>query len=172
MYRLNDKKSAIKEIQKYLSKVSPSNIIVVPTGIYDDNTKLSVINFQKNTGLSESGVVDYETFTALYREYKKVENENEISNLTYSFLDFPIKPGTHRNEMIHINEMLNNLLLYYGRGRLTRPGPIFSCETEGAVKVMREIYLLDKSSEIDQALSERLVSDHKSIKRKEILKQK
>ena len=123
-------------------------------------------------GLLESGVVNYETFIALYRAYKKIETEIAISDLTYSFLDFPIKPGTHRNEMIHINEMLNNLLSYYGRNGMTRVTAVFSRETEAAVKVMREIYLLDKSSEIDQTLYERLVSDHKSIKRKEISSQK
>ena len=48
MYRIYDKPEAIKNVQQYLSVVGNPNIFVAKTGIYDENTRLSVINFQKD----------------------------------------------------------------------------------------------------------------------------
>lgn len=163
MYRISDKKAAIKEIQSYLAVISNGDLIVVPSGVYDENTRLAVSDFQKRNGISESGVVNFETFTALHDAYEKETNRRRTSKITDTFIEFPLTPGSRRQEMIHVNEMMNNLLEYYGRGKIHRRGDYFSRETACAVAIMREIYSLPEGTEIDEELYERLTNDHKSI---------
>ena len=69
MYRIDDRSSAIKEIQEYLRIVGNKNILVVPTGIYDENTRLSVLDFQINNEIAADGIVNIITFIKLYDAY-------------------------------------------------------------------------------------------------------
>ena len=163
MYSLNDKSKAIKKIQKYLSNVGNRDIFVAPTGVYDENTRLSVIDFQGKNNINKSGVVDRITFESLYSEYVRIQERDIIRKKVNSFINFPILPGSFFSEMIHINNLLINLLEYYGIHHNLRENAFYSEETANAVQRLRGIYLLEDGNFIDERLYARMLSDYDSI---------
>lgn len=163
MYRINDTMAATAEIQRYLLTVGDGAIPIVPTGVYDNNTRLAIIEFQERSNIEATGAVDYETFTLLYSEYSKIIDERETKAATLTFIRFPLSLGARRTEMIHINDTLGNLLDYYGHAHNLRYNDRFSRETASAVKILRGIYLLGDSESIDEEFYKRMTDDHRSI---------
>ncbi len=163
MYRINDKPEAIKRVQKYLATASDAEIFVAPTGVFDENTRLSVIYFQQSKNLEPTGIVDYLTFTLLYDEYSFITQNNEVRRITDSFIDFPLLPGYLGNEMSHINRTIRRVLDHYGITHSIRESNFYSNETAKGVKILREIYILDEGNMIDEEFYLRLIRDHDSI---------
>ena len=163
MYRIYDTKSAIREVQTYLGMAGNAEIPVAPSGAYDDNTLLSVIDFQKREGLPESGVVDRATFNRLYDVYALLRERERFDKKSDSFISFPLLPGVAADGVAHINRMMSRLLGYYGHTHSLRPSRFYSDESAAAVKILREIYRLEDKGYIDEALYIRMVKDHDSI---------
>ena len=165
MYRIYDKPEAIKRVQKYLAIISNPKIFVAPTGIYDQNTMLSVKDFQRTRGILDSGIVDYQTFTLLYKEYEYQSKINTIKEISDSFIDFPLLPGDLKDEMIHVNRSLRRLIEYYGFTSSLLNSNFYSKNTSDAVKILREIYSLPNKDLIDEKFYLRMMKDHDSIKK-------
>lgn len=163
MYRIYDTPSAIREVQIYLGKAGNPDILVVPSGVYDENTRLSVRDFQKREGLLESGTVDYETFERLYDVYVILRDGEETRSKVDSFISFPLFPGRSADGIAHINRMLMRLLDYYGYTHNLRPSSFYSIETAQAVNILNEIYRLENQGYIDEVLYMRMIKDHDSI---------
>ena len=163
MYRINDRPAAIESVQNYLRTVGNPDIFVAPTGIFDENTRLSVIDFQGRNGLTESGVVDRITFELLFAAFVALTERERIRNTVDSFISFPVLPGSFSDAMIHLNRMLLNLLNHYGVPHNLRYSNFYSENTSRAVKEARRIYLMDSEDLIDEELYARMVSDHNSI---------
>ena len=163
MYRIYDTTSAIREVQIYLGLAGNPDIVVVPSGVYDDNTRLSGVDFQRSEGLREDGVVDRETFERLYGIYVILRDANELNKRVDSFISFPLSHGQSSSGMIHINGMLGRLMTHYGFTNNLRENSFYSHETERAVKELRKIYLLDDKEDIDEIFYMRMIKDHDSI---------
>ncbi len=163
MYRIYDTPAAIREVQIYLGLAGNPDIIVVPSGVYDDNTRLSVTDFQRTEGLGETGVVNRETFDKLYEVYAVLRDIEELKSNTDSFITFPVLPSMSSNGMVHINGMLSRLLDYYGYTHNLRESRFYSSETDRATKTLRKIYRLEDGFGIDEILYIRMVKDHDSI---------
>ena len=163
MYRINDEQAAIREIQRYLVLIGTPEIPVVTTGIYDDNTRASVTDFQKKNGAVADGVVNRETFEMLYEAFLLQEKINEVNNSIGSFFDFPLKIGDMSEEMFGINTTLARLLDHYGYTHNLRSSRYFSRETARSVAEIRKIYKLTYGEEIDEILYYRMIRDHDSI---------
>ena len=163
MYRIYDRKSAIREVQTYLRAVGNPEILVVPSGVFDDNTRLSVIDFQEREGFRKSGTVDQATFDRLYELYVIFREREKLTNKTDSFISFPLLPGRQADGVTHINRMLSRLLGYYGYTHNLRPSSFYSTETENGVRILREIYGLEDKGYIDEVLYIRMLKDHDSI---------
>ena len=165
MYRIYDIPSAIREVQIYLSLVGNPDIFVAPSGVYDENTRLSVLDFQRSEGLLESGAVDYPTFVRLYDVYLVMRDTEDLKRKSDSFITFPMVPGRHSSGMVHINGMIARLLDYYGYTHNLRQSGFYSAETELGVKALREIYGLEDKEYIDEILYMRMVRDHDSMEK-------
>lgn len=163
MYRVNEKQEAIRAVQTYLALVGNQNIFVAPTGVFDDNTRLSVIDFQDARGIDPTGIVDYETFTQIYSDYVSRINVEDVINRTESFIVFPLIPGSNSNGMIHINQVMKRVLDYYGIHHNLRINGFYSQNTKEAVSTLRKIYQLEESDIIDEIFYQRLINDHNSI---------
>ena len=163
MYRINDKSSAIESIQRYLRVVGNQDIFVAPIGVYDENTRLSVLDFQEKNGLTVSGTVDIFTFDKLFHQYLLISERNNIREKYDSFITFPLLPGQFVDAMIHINRTLSRLLDYYGETHNLRESNFYSQNTADAVKRLRRIYLLEDKNLIDEELYGIMINDHDSI---------
>ena len=78
MYRINDRSAAIESVQRYLRVAGNPDVFVAPTGVFDDNTKLSVIDFQQKNGLDADGVVDKNTFDLLFAAFTFLSERDRI----------------------------------------------------------------------------------------------
>lgn len=163
MYRINDKPAAIRAVQEYLRTVGDENIFIFPSGIYDDNTKEAVRKFQSNRNLEPTGEVDRITFDLIFSEHILLTERDNLRRITDSFITFPLYPGRAQRGMTHINRILANLLDYYGFTHRLRGGDFYSLETEEAVRILREIYLLENANLIDEDFYIRITKDHDSI---------
>ena len=163
MYRIYDKNEAIRVVQVYLMTAGDPDIAIAPTGIYDENTKLSVIDFQRRFNLEPTGEVDYETFTVLYSEHSILTKNKDTADRTNSFIKFPLLPGRTSNGISHINLTLGRVLDYYGFTHNLRENNFYSSETAMAVELLRDLYMLDKRDYIDEEFYRRLIIDHDSI---------
>ncbi len=164
MYRIYDKESAILQVQCFLRVVGDRAFFVAPSGVYDENTRLSVIDFQNKNRLSPSGVVDSETFRLLYESYTKIEESKKIKRENSHIADFPILPGSAARGMEHINRMLAELLNYYGHiHNLNGSSNYYTAETSKAVDIIRKIYNMAELDYIDEALYQRIKQDTAAI---------
>ena len=116
MYRTEDRPAAIRQIQIYLYEIHKRDRLDIPRvpidGIYGNDTRAAVTRFQELKGLPESGLVDYETFTAIYEEY----NEASIfpdSEYTLTGNRFPIKVGDSGADIEIIHLLFRELSEYY-----------------------------------------------------------
>ncbi len=156
MYSLNNKKDYIKSIQKYLLSVYPKEHIP-QNGIYEDRTRDQIIKFQKDSGLTENGVIDDRTLRMLYNASKKQIQSKKLpknENLKYRYYD---------EQMREINQIIAELLNYYGKHHRLLPLPYFSEETVLSVNELRRIYSLDSSDEIDEELYSIMIKDYNSL---------
>ena len=164
MYRVYDKPEAIRSVQRYLRVVADPNIQVIPTGVYDENTRLSVLNFQSENQLNATGEVDYNTFEKLYSQYVLLTEKAKIDDMTDSFIGFPLLPGDMDDSLMHINRSMKRILDYYGFTNRLTDSNFYSLETAMAVDILRSVYLLDKYQMIDEIFYKRMIDDHNSIR--------
>lgn len=162
MYFITDKKSAVMDVQRMLSLVFPDKMIST-SGIYDDKTKEAVLELQRSSEIRESGRVDMVTFNELRRSYEEAERKIEVRSMTAS-LPFPIGFGFVSDEMIFINTMLGFVIEYYGVENRVRYNRLYSEATGRAVRIIRTIYGLHPSDQIDEALLFFLKTDYDRIR--------
>ena len=163
MYRINDRSEAIRRVQRYLTVAGNPEIFVAPTGVFDDNTRLSVIDFQKSKRIEESGVVDKITFDLLFEDFTFINERESIREKFDSFITFPLFPGEMSDGMMHINRTLSRLLNHYGLPNDVRNSNFYSPATSIAVGLLQKIYLLEEKNMIDEKFYSRMVEDHNSI---------
>ena len=161
MYQTRDTVSAIKEIQKYLSPLENVRT-VIPSGVYDDSTALSVMEVQRKNGIAQSGKVDYQKFTEIYKDYKDLKKSERIKSRFKAHVAFPIKTGDSSSAIRHINEMLSFLVTYYGMHSDIRVGNVYTQESAGAVKMLKKTFLMPESDFIDERFLDVLVKDYAS----------
>ncbi len=153
MYLVNDEKSAIKEIQKFLYVVSQrENTIpyVSVDGYYGDETRLAVTEFQRLNFIEESGKVNRETYDLLYIAYLDVINEKNSSVSGLSSQNFPLKIGDSGNDVAILNSILRELQQYYKELPLPY-GDFYSTDTENSVKEMQRHLFEDISGTVNES---------------------
>ncbi len=165
MYRIYDRQEAVRQVQNFLRIVGNPDIAIFPSGIYDESTRLSVLDFQSVRKIKPSGEVDRITFDRLYEEYVETNKKNELNQRLDSFISLPIFPGDISEEIMHINRTLARVLDYYGFTHRLRSSNFYSDETAEAVRILRGIYSLEERNIIDEELYLRLILDHDSMGR-------
>ena len=165
MYRIYDRAEAIRSVQRYLRIVGNPNVFVAPSGVYDENTRQSVIDFQERMLLEPTGMVDYHTFVKIYEEYLKYIMRAKVKEDAGAFASFPFLPGDMNEKLIHINRLARDIMNYYGFTNRIRDDSFYSEETARAVEILRSVYLLEKKEMIDEVLYSRMILDHASISR-------
>lgn len=142
MYRINDKISAVKAVQRMLGESE--------TGIYNAKLREKITQFQKNNGLDSSGKVDYVTFKSLIVHYNKRMIMSELK-ASLPFLNrFPYKLGDMGHDVLYINTLLSDTIVKY-RLAINKPrGTYYGTETVYAVRYLREATNTGSSDNIDE----------------------
>ncbi len=161
MYRAEEKREAIFEIQEFLSAVYESEDLY-KSGVYDEKTAELIIHFQEKKNIPRTGRVDYITHQELYNSYKKSKQKSVIGTESNLTVNFPIDEGTFHEDMIKINKELSELLARYRVHNSVRIRPHYSRGTADGVRALRRIMMLPDGNTIDEELYYRMTSDLKN----------
>ena len=166
MYQQTDKKSAIAEIQKYLYVLSDRKYKELPRvpidGIYDDETRTAVRKFQEIKLFSPSGAVDFETFSALYKDYSEVVSDFYTTDYILGDGNLPLFETNQNEDVRALHLMINELRKSYPEIKEVGIGSYFSKRTGDAVEYLREIFLLPKSRKADKLFYSRILLEIKA----------
>lgn len=169
MYHITDKKSAVKEIQKYLYVISDTAYPEIPRvpidGDFDDETRISVEKFQQIMGIEVTGSVNSETFELLYKEYLAVIEEKNTVDSIIGDDDFPLEIGSHSEDVRALHIIINELKETYAEIAYVGTGAYYNQTTAEAVKGLREIYMLKPADYVDKEMYSRLQEDIKARRR-------
>ena len=160
MYRVNDKAETVRQIQRMLAYWGCNTVV---NGVYDDNTRTSVINFQHSNGLNPDGRVDKKTLDLLYEACLKRKKRKYLAKMLVPAIEFPLSVGRSENEMISINRLVADLLDYYGISHSIIESSYYSSETARCVMLLKEIFLMEKDDNIDEIFYLRMIDEYKSI---------
>ena len=162
MYRSEEREEAIKSIQRKLIAIYDGTSLF-PSGIYDSETKNTVMEFQRRSNLAVDGRVNLETFRLLSKTASEKERIKEVRKRNEA-LSFPIKFGDYYPDISGVNNSLSRLLEHYGVTHSINGGAFFGKASQSATEELRKIYRLPQSVEIDEELYERMRLDLESMK--------
>ena len=169
MYQQTDKKAAVSEIQKYLYVLSDRKYTDIPRipidGIFDKETKAAVVKFQEIRLLSPTGIVDYETFTALYNDYLTVVEDFYTTDYILGDGSLPLSENDQNEDVRAFHIMINELRKTYPQISSVGTGAYFSKRTGDAVEELRALFLLPHSRVLDKELYRRIIAEIKARKR-------
>jgi peptidoglycan hydrolase-like protein with peptidoglycan-binding domain len=77
--RIPDKTAYVRRIQRFLLEIAYAEEYLprlVMDGVYGLETEEAVLLFQRNNRLPENGIVDAQTYRALYLAYKEGQRKN------------------------------------------------------------------------------------------------
>lgn len=162
MFRAYDKKSAIKEIQRFVYKLSDyyeSIPRISIDGIYGAETRNAVTKYQEHFNLPADGIVNNKTHESIYSEYLKVMKLESITDAISQNRSFPFRRGNFGNDILYLNLMLSELQKVYKEIGIIRINELYSADTERVVENIRRIYSLRDSKEVDAELFSRMENE-------------
>ncbi len=156
MRMIDDKAAFIREIQRFLIKVTPFEDAagLSENGIYDEVTKNAVRKFKSANRLLNDTVVDYRTFDLLYTKFLAYEAENAPS----------LKRGDRGDEVLELNMMLLRVGTEYSEFKGVKNSEYYSESTENAVIYLKERFGMESDGVADGVFLERLKKEYLLIK--------
>lgn len=163
-YPINDPREVIRQVQTYLLEILyDRNVLptIVIDGFYTPETREAVRQFQLDEGLAETGIVDYETWNALYREYLLILLRQDKKELVDDGA-FDMRIGNVGHPIILLQSTLGELSLFYPV--INRPAITgqFGYTTQEAVRALQRSYGLYETGEVDKALWARMTRDYEA----------
>ncbi len=169
MYQLSDKVSAIRQVQKFLHFISDKRDSKIPRvsidGIYGEETREAVSEFQRQNNLSVNGEVDRITFDLLYEAYSDILNFRLATDFIITGEDFPFKLGDQSDDVLIINLLLRELEKSYGDIGTVNKSNYFSHDTENTVRALQKIFAVEQTGIVDRILFQRLKDEVNARKR-------
>ena len=171
MYYTDDRKSAIEEIQKFLLVIYESGKRDIDRisvdGIYGEETKRAVRQYQSLYGIEANGVVNKETFDALYSEYKEITDEIFLEEILIGEGLFPLTLGMQGDDVLLLNLYLIELSNVYKDLERVDKSTYFSARTERTVRGLQRIFNEEETGEVDKKLFNRIILELKAEQMRE-----
>lgn len=157
MYYINDRAGAIYNVQRFLYFLSKNDYnvpIVYPDGIYGLETRSAVRAFQALQGISESGIVNYDTFTRLVNEYRKALRAaappERVRIFPRLLLNRSILPGEESSLVSILQAMLLTIGIAYDELLELKINGIYDKATENIVNKIKLASGMEPDSVIDK----------------------
>lgn len=157
---------AITDIQTFLRHLSfhSDNIGDLPIdGIWDSATRDALIAFQRENGLSPTGIADRETYDLLKREYDRSVALNSpparLDLFPRSPLNFEIKEGDTGILVDTVQFILSELERLYSFQNLNQSG-IYDSATASAIKLFQEKNMINTTGRVGRETWDALVIQH------------
>lgn len=164
-----DQEIAIMQIQRILRDLEllDNEFSSVPiSGVFDNETRDSVREFQSKYGIEVTGVVDYETWSAMHKIHHSSRFERRAPRrvrLIPEKGEFAIIPGQRDDIVYVIQYMLSSISPHYDSfGELEYTG-VYDSKTENAIREFQTKNLIDDTGIIDGATLEALFEEYESV---------
>ncbi len=161
---------AITNLQQYLRKLSYMGTgegTVPIDGIYDDATRAAVKNFQRDMGLSETGIVDKLTWDTLFAEYSEQTETQRGRRGLYFFPQNPrgyeVVPGNTLTLVRIIQLLLLELSVVYDIFDDIAESGTFDASTERAIREFQQINGLPPTGRVDERTWNRIVREYMNL---------
>ncbi len=124
-------------------------------GIFGDRTLAAVQQFQENNNLPATGVINDDTWEAMYRQYKGIvdtvmSTERLNSPTTRAYPGTPLNVGSRGDDVRAIQDYLNIISLAYPRIRPVSPTGYFGENTRNAVITFQQINDIPANGIVDE----------------------
>lgn len=151
---MTDKEKAVAELQQWLRNISKSKTddpSIIPDGIYSEETRIAVEEFQRNNSLEITGITDFATWEAIKSADRQVTASRELPSQVAPVKneDLPLKKGdnnpltdTLKLMLNHLSELYENFYEIYEQG--------FGNETEKAVRAWQKVIFVKETGEADK----------------------
>ena len=172
MYRIDDKAAAIREIQRYLYEIHKSEWLDIPRvpidGIYGNDTRAAVLELQRLKGIQPSGVVDYETFNAIYKErIFATRLSDSDSQYLLTGAPFPFKVGDSGEDIEIIHLIFRELSGYYKDLPIPRKSSYYSEESASFARGLQGVFGMPTDGEVTAEMYDRMLFELSARKRLE-----
>ncbi len=147
---------AIRNLQRYLRQLAFFNDALpeLPIdGVYGAETRLAVELFQQSQGLPVTGLVDRQTWDAVYEAYRisVADASKPISIDVFYRQPVPsyIRMGDAGFAVAAIQYMLNEVLSFYGELLQLETDGSYGSQTSDAVQIFQGYAALPQTGEVD-----------------------
>lgn len=154
--------NAIYNLQKYLRAISFADERVSRPpldGIFDSATEESVRSFQESHQITPNGIVDRETWDAIYSEYKALALTEELPFFPSSPVGYATRLGEESSFVSIVQILLQELSSVYGDLDAVELTGIYDTATENAIKELQRASGLPITGELDRRTYRRLLYD-------------
>lgn len=168
-FDIRDNTNPILQIQRILRNLDYSEngaAKVKPDGIYGDDTRALVTQFQGKYGLNPTGVVDKETWDLLHLIDEAKRDESLLAHSVHIFPMFEkyeILPNSKDNIIYVIQHMLNEILADYDGFEVLNFTGIYDPDTQNAIKLLQRKALRDDDGIIDAKTFNLLADEYERI---------
>ena len=168
-YDFRRTENAVLEIQRILRGLDfyeNNSARVKPDGIYGEDTRLLVKEFQGRYGLLPSGVVDYETWKLLHSVEAAHRDEAKIARAVHIFPMYEkheILPNSKNSYVYAIQMMLNEILNDHDGFNELEINGVYDAPTQNAVKLLRRKSLEDAPETIDALVFETIADEYERV---------
>ena len=153
-----ESESAVRDLQRYLRQLSYVDGRITPPpidGIYGDETRSAVRDFQKTEGLPETGRVDTPTWELLFSRYEAslVREGAPVPLAVFPRLSkgYALRQGDESFLVRLLQYALSELSLLYKENERVPQSGVYDEATATAVRALQQRALLPETGEVDRA---------------------
>lgn len=152
---MTEKEKVIFEIQQKLRNISKGQSdapAIIPDGIFSDETKKAVTDFQKSHNLNQTGRVDFATFEELKRENERVlfRESLPVQVMRIRNEDFPISYGDENEFVEKLKIMLNLVADRHKNFSSLERNSVFDRDTEDQVRKWQAVTFTRETGVVDK----------------------
>ena len=143
---------SLQTMLRTIASIEPSQINVMPDGIYGSQTAAAVRSFQRRQGLNPTGIVDQQTHERIVREYERAYIEARKAQPVQINLDpgQVLRRGEKNNHIYLAQSMLTVLHLLDSRIPAPPHTGVLDPATAEAVAAFQSVAGLPPTGEIDK----------------------
>ena len=143
---------SLQTMLRTIASIEPSQVNVIPDGVYGSQTAAAVRSFQRRQGLNPTGTVDQETHERIVREYERAYIEAEKAQPVQIKLDpgQVLRRGERNSHLYLAQSMLTVLHLLDSRIPVPPHTGVLDAATAESISVFQTIAGLPPTGEIDK----------------------
>ena len=159
---LDDTRTPIRNLQRWLRVISRKNGgtgEVFIDGIYGEETRSAVRDFQIKNSLTPTGEVDLATFNAIFAEYEEALRNGDTLGVKPDFDSYKDKRMSYGDAFddVYLLQVLFNVIALDDERYYVKPSGVFDSDTLRSVELLRKVTGRDEGDYVDRELWNDLV---------------